>query len=39
MHSVEQFRALERRMMANVAGPSDLWQVEAYLTESRKTVD
>ena len=26
-------------MMANVADPSDLWQVEAYLTESRKTVD
>ena len=28
-----------KRMMANVAEPSDLWQVEAYLTESRKTVD
>ena len=28
-----------KRMMANVADPSDLWQVEAYLTESRKTVD
>jgi len=26
-------------MMADVADPSDLWQVEAYLTESRKTVD
>jgi hypothetical protein len=26
-------------MMANVADPSELWQVEAYLTESRKTVD
>jgi len=26
-------------MMANVANPSDLWGVEAYLTESRKTVD
>jgi hypothetical protein len=25
--------------MANVADPSDLWQLEAYLTESRKTVD
>jgi hypothetical protein len=28
-----------KRMMANAADPSDLWQVEAYLTESRKTVD
>lgn len=28
-----------KRMMANVAGPSGLWEVEAYLTESRKTVD
>jgi hypothetical protein len=28
-----------KRMMASVAAPSDLWQVEAYLTESRKTVD
>ena len=28
-----------QRMMANVADPSDLWRVEAYLTESRKTVD
>src|SRR5882757_4517595 len=28
-----------KRMMSNVADPSDLWQVEAYLTESRKTVD
>jgi len=28
-----------KRMMADVADPSDLWQVEAYLTESRKTVD
>ena len=28
-----------KRMMANVADPSDLWRVEAYLTESRKTVD
>src|SRR6266446_6425621 len=28
-----------KRMMVNVADPSDLWQVEAYLTESRKTVD
>lgn len=26
-------------MMANVADPSDLWELEAYLTESRKTVD
>ena len=28
-----------KRMMANVADPSHLWQVEAYLTESRKTVN
>ena len=28
-----------KRMMENVANPSDLWGVEAYLTESRKTVD
>ncbi len=28
-----------KRMMANVTDPSELWQVEAYLTESRKTVD
>ena len=28
-----------KRMMANVVDPSDLWEVEAYLTESRKTVD
>jgi hypothetical protein len=28
-----------KRMMANVADPSELWQVEAYLSESRKTVD
>lgn len=28
-----------KRMMANVADPSDLWQVEAYLTENRRTVD
>jgi hypothetical protein len=28
-----------KRMMANVADPSELWQVEAYLTESRKNVD
>jgi hypothetical protein len=28
-----------KRMMATLAEPSDLWQVEAYLTESRKTVD
>jgi len=25
--------------MANVADPSDLWELEAYLTESRKTID
>src|ERR1700676_852323 len=28
-----------KRMMANVANPSGLWEVEAYLSESRKTVD
>jgi hypothetical protein len=28
-----------KRMMASVAATSELWQVEAYLTESRKTVD
>jgi Photoprotection regulator fluorescence recovery protein len=28
-----------KRRMANVADPSDLWELEAYLTESRKTVD
>jgi Photoprotection regulator fluorescence recovery protein len=28
-----------KRMMANVASPSDLWGVEAYLTESRKNLD
>lgn len=26
-------------MMANVNEPSQLWELEAYLTESRKTVD
>lgn len=25
--------------MANVVDPSDLWELETYLTESRKTVD
>lgn len=28
-----------KRKMANASEPSDLWQLEAYLTESRKTVD
>src|SRR5437899_12720799 len=28
-----------KHLMGNVANPSDLWGVEAYLTESRKTVD
>ena len=28
-----------KRMMANVSEPSQLWELEAYLTESRKTVD
>ena len=25
--------------MANVVDPSDLWELETYLTESRKTID
>lgn len=25
--------------MANVVDPPDLWELEAYLTESRKTID
>ena len=28
-----------RRRMANVVNPSDLWELETYLTESRKTID
>jgi Photoprotection regulator fluorescence recovery protein len=28
-----------KRRMVTVADPSDLWELEAYLTESRKTVD
>ena len=28
-----------RRRMANVVDPADLWELEAYLTESRKSVD
>jgi hypothetical protein len=28
-----------KRMMANVASSSDLWEVEAYLTERRKNLD
>jgi hypothetical protein len=28
-----------KRRVVNVADPSDLWELEAYLTESRKTVD
>jgi hypothetical protein len=28
-----------KRMMAKVSEPSDLWEVEAYLTERRKAVD
>jgi len=27
-----------KRMMANVVDPSDLWEVEAYLTQSPKTI-
>ena len=28
-----------KRRMANVMDPSDLWELETYLTESRKTID
>jgi len=28
-----------KRRMANVVDPSDLWELERYLTESRKTID
>lgn len=28
-----------KRRMANVSEPSQLWELEGYLTESRKTVD
>lgn len=28
-----------KRRMTNVLDPSDLWELETYLTESRKTVD
>jgi hypothetical protein len=28
-----------KRRVLNVADPSDLWVLEAYLTESRKTID
>ena len=28
-----------KRRMANVVDPSDLWELETYLTESRKTID
>ena len=28
-----------KRRMTNVVDPSDLWELEAFLTESRKTVD
>jgi hypothetical protein len=31
--------AKAKQMMAEVVEPSDLWTLEAYLTESRKTVD
>lgn len=31
--------AKAKRMMAKVVEPSDLWELEAYLTESRKTVN
>lgn len=31
--------AKAKRMMAKVVEPSDLWELEAYLTESRKSVD
>jgi hypothetical protein len=28
-----------KRRMANVVDPSDLWELETYLTDSRKTID
>lgn len=28
-----------KRRMSNVVDPSDLWELETYLTESRKTID
>jgi hypothetical protein len=28
-----------KRRMANVVDPPDLWELETYLTESRKTID
>ena len=28
-----------KRRMANVMDPSDLWELETYLTQSRKTID
>jgi hypothetical protein len=28
-----------KRRVANVVDPSDLWELETYLTESRKTID
>jgi len=28
-----------KRRMASVVDPSDLWELETYLTESRKTID
>ena len=28
-----------RRMLENVAAPSDIWRVQEYLSEHRKTVD
>jgi Photoprotection regulator fluorescence recovery protein len=31
--------AESKRRMANVSEPSQLWELEGYLTESRKTVD
>jgi hypothetical protein len=31
--------ARAKRRMAEVVEPSDLWELEAYLTESRKSVD
>lgn len=37
--NLSEIIAEAKRRMVNVADPSDLWELEAYLTESRKTVD
>lgn len=37
--NLETIMAEAKRRMAKVHEPSDLWELEAYLTESRKAVD